>query len=251
MLGMAGWCPWLRAEESVTDSPQAHAIERALKKSPNDAVLHYNLGVDAYRAKDYEAAAKALEQALASGGKKIQSAGAYNLGNAEYLLAQAAEKSSPEKAAPYYEKALGHFRTAIRENPADRDAQFNYELADKRLKTLKQEAQQQKQQQQEEKKEGQGQQGQQQQSQAEEKKQTQAGTAQDQSSSAAKEDQNQQADKQQAAAGNDDKDKSKDQQELSKQEALWILDTVKQHEQRIPSTQQKQRATERAVEQNW
>jgi len=80
-----------------------------------DPDLDYNLGASAYRAGRFEEAAEAFTGA--QGSPRLESGRpAYNLGNARYMAGD-------------YEGALEAYREALRADPANEDARYNYELA--------------------------------------------------------------------------------------------------------------------------
>ena len=127
----------------VSEGLQASRFERLLKQRPNDPVLHYNLGTVRYQHGRYDKAAESLSAAIASSSSSLQSRASYNLGNTHYRLGRAEEQTAPNQAIDFYQKALEDYRLAIRQDPKDADAKYNYEVVEHRLKALKaQQAQQ-------------------------------------------------------------------------------------------------------------
>jgi Ca-activated chloride channel homolog len=74
--------------------------------------------------------------------KHLEQWAAYNLGNAFFNQAQAAEQSAPDAANEIYQKALNFFKQAIEIDPTDKIAKYNYELAAKKIIEQKQKSQQ-------------------------------------------------------------------------------------------------------------
>ena len=115
------------------------AVEKAeetLKQHPDDPALHYNLGTLLYHQRHYDQAAEALSKALVASRASLRGQASYNLGNARYRLGQAQEATSPREAAALYRQALDGYRLSLRQDPHDRDARYNYELVEKHVKTL-------------------------------------------------------------------------------------------------------------------
>ena len=234
-------------------------LRRALDRHPNDPAIQYDLGTLAHRRGDYPTAATALNQALATAREPLQGRIAYNLGNTQYRQAQAKERTAPTEAATCYRQALDNYRLAIREYPHDRDAQYNYELTERRLKQLKEQSAKKQQQQpatssqqpaQSQMQSGQNQQAQQQQGarskeQGASKEQPAAGNQQAQ----AEQQRQQPATSDQQPAQSAGAAQAPDKQ-LSQQEAFWILDTLQQDERGAPLPRQ-QSAHESPVDQDW
>ncbi len=101
-------------------------------KAPQAGELYYNLGNVFYRQDDFERATEAYTRALLSASERLESSAAYNLGNANYRLEQ-------------FPEAVAAYERTLRENPNDRDAKRNLELA---LWALEQQQQEQQDQQQ-------------------------------------------------------------------------------------------------------
>ena len=211
-------------ERKVSHEAQAARFERLLKQHPNDPTLHYNLGTARYQQGHYDKAAESLSAAIASSGSSLQGRASYNLGNTRYRLGRAAEQTTPNQAVASYQQALEDYRLAIRQDPKDADAKYNYELAERRLKALK--AQQQPAQ-------SAGQSG--------ESKRPQ----QEQQAQAAQP-------PQPGAQGSEhNAPQAAEPQSMSQQQALWILDTLKNEERGALVKEHQGPAQESDVEQDW
>ncbi|MCX8156072.1 MAG: VWA domain-containing protein [Verrucomicrobiae bacterium] len=123
------------------------AYEELLLKRPEDNRLRYNLGVAAFRDRDYERAAREFEAAaMTPENLDLQQRAFYNAASARYHLGQAEPELEKKKAA--WQTATNHLAHALRLNPQDADAQHNLEVIRRKLEELEQLQQQQQQQQQ-------------------------------------------------------------------------------------------------------
>ncbi len=112
----------------------ADSYQRALQHDSTCFEAKYDLASALYRTERYEKAEKTLQAIVSDSTRTELERGevAYNLGNAQF-------------AQKKYKEALSSYRQAMRCNPADEDAKFNYAFT-KRL--IQQQEQQQQQQQQ-------------------------------------------------------------------------------------------------------
>jgi Ca-activated chloride channel family protein len=113
---------------------------RELEKKPEDPKLNYNAGAAAYRAGEYDAAAKAFNNATKAPELNLQEKAYYNLGNANYRLG--AGQPAPDKKMALWHEAVQNYESALKLNPQDTDAQFNHDLVKQELEKLKKQQQQ-------------------------------------------------------------------------------------------------------------
>jgi Ca-activated chloride channel family protein len=113
---------------------------RELEKKPDDPKLNYNAGAAAYRAGEYDAAAKAFNNATKAPELDLQEMAYYNLGNANYRLGTG--QPAPDKKMALWHEAVQNFESALKLNPQDADAQFNRDLVKQELEKLKQQQKQ-------------------------------------------------------------------------------------------------------------
>jgi len=241
-------------EHQASEGPHAARFERLLKQRPNDPALHYNLGTVRYRHGRYDKAAESLKRAIASSNSSLQGRASYNLGNAHYRLGRAAEQAAPNHAVDFYHNALEDYRFAIRQDPKDMDAKYNYELVERRLNALKtQQAQTSSAQQ------TQGEQAEQEQQQTGESKSEPGSSSSMEAAQGAERQQGQQAQAAPPQPGQEGSEQraqtapeaATETQDMSQQQAIWILDTLK-HEERGALAQERQGpAQESDVEQDW
>ena len=219
-----------------------------LVNDPDSALLNFNMGDANYKAGKYTDAINSFARVRA-GDDDLQRIAkvAYNVANAQYRLAAAAEAEKPEDALKAYAGALAAYRRALGADPTDQDAKFNYEFVSKKLDELKKKLEEQKQQQDQEQQKSDQQQDQQQQQDRQQQKEQK--DQQDEQQQQAQQDQNgeqKQQEQQQAAQQQEDEKKDAEQQEraaqaaggasgekkdqMSQQEAAAVIDTAKNDE---------------------
>ncbi|HEX8395498.1 MAG TPA: tetratricopeptide repeat protein [Longimicrobium sp.] len=106
------------------------AYRRALQAGDSSAVVRYNLGTSLLRMGRYDDARPHLEAAARA--RRIAGRAAYNAGNAD-LVPAAAGKTPPDAREPALRRAVTRYRQALLHDPADADARWNLELAQRLL----------------------------------------------------------------------------------------------------------------------
>ena len=137
LIMASSWPPAQAGEPSASSDKTEARLERMLKRRPDDPAARYNLGTIRYHKADYNGAADSLNKALASSGTWLQGRASYNLGNAHYRQGSAKAARAPSEGLAFYRQALEDYRLVIRQDPRDRDAQYNYELVERRMRALK------------------------------------------------------------------------------------------------------------------
>ena len=189
----------------------------ALVNSPENPVIHFNVGNAQYKKKIYEEALKEYEKSLSIDDIMAQAKAYYNMGNTLYRAGKL-----PESILAYTQ--------SLRLNPNDKDAKYNLEFVRAQLKDQAQKQPQDGQnQQQQEKKDQQQQQGEDQEKKDEQKDQ--------------QEQQEQQEQQQQA--------EQKDQQEMSKEEAERILEALKEDEKDLQKDRKDVKTGKVRVVKDW
>lgn len=260
--------PMKRARETAAVAAMAvfflQAPAHCAAKEPEGPVAQYNAGTRQYLKNAFAEAEKSLNESLAAAPGPLQARAAYNLASAQYKQGQASK--TPDAGEKFFEQALDNYRMAIRRDPKDRDAQYNYELTQKRLEQAKQQKQEQKQSPQQAKHQetkDQKTQSQQQQGQAgkEEEKSAEASQAQEKQTEeqkdkneaqAAKPQDNDEKQPEKKSAGLAGEKKEGEQaKELSQQQVLWILDNMQREEFSARANHTQQSVQESNVDQDW
>ena len=198
------------------------AYQSAAKDRPEDAISRYNLGTALYQKKQFEKASDEFRQSLDAADPIYRAQGYYNLGNAQIQLND-------------IEGAIRSYKSALRLNPADLDTKHNLELA---LEKLEQKSQQNRSESGDEDEEHQ-EQDQQQQNQDQGDRDEQETDQQDQEgpSESGQEQQNQGSSEQEAASEESppqpEQGSTQQPVEMSKEDAIRLLEAVKNSEKEI------------------
>lgn len=112
----------------------ADAYGRALSAGDSSATVRYNLGTALLRLGRHDEARPHLEAAARLRGRAdLPVRAAYNAGNAD-LAPVAANRVPREERRERLLRAVAHYRRALLANPADGDAKWNLELAQRLLR---------------------------------------------------------------------------------------------------------------------
>lgn len=223
--------------DSVPNGTEA-SVDNQGKESANEspAVVvpeaTYNQAVELYRGGKLDEAAARWSEVAQSGKAALAAKAHFNLGNCAFSGANKVREQQPEQAIGQLDKAIAHYRDALKLNRDDQDARANIELAARLRDQIRQQEEQKKQEEQR-KQEEQKKQEQEQKQQQEQQKQDQ----QKQQEQEQKDQQNQQQDQQQQQQNQDQK---QDQQQQNQQ----------QNEQQKQDQQQQQQQQNEQQEQN-
>lgn len=161
LLAMLTWGRTLRVAKAnrllaQAEDPEGLAAakriyEDLLVDRPHSPYLLHNLGLALYRDKQAAAATGRFQSAAdelakttgerragTESHRRLEHIFHYHQGSAWFA---AAGEGAPEEAIAGYEKSLAEFEKAIRANPDDLDAKYNYELTLARLEEARQEQQ--------------------------------------------------------------------------------------------------------------
>lgn len=243
--------------------------------------LNYNLAVAHYRNEDIPAAQPLFASSAQSADTTIAAAGRYNLGNCHYSKALEMAEQDRQAAIDQLHEAITHYRSSLRLNADNADARANIELARQLMDQLQKEQEQQEQQQnqdgenqdgenqQQQNQENQNQQNQQQQNPGEQNQQTQsqqgAQQQQDEQEAGSGTPEDEQADSPETPSGDltavnpeQDADPSDESQqaatagEMTREEALKMLQSVRDRDMVRRLHQQRRNRTRRAhVDKDW
>lgn len=122
------------------------SYEQALADVPDSDIVNFNLGAALYKTKDYEQAAEHFEKSLVSENQSLEQKASYNIGNSKYKYGIGYEDTDLLKAVDLLKQSLRHYQRALELDPEDEDAQYNYDFVKKELQRLQEKLQQQKQQ---------------------------------------------------------------------------------------------------------
>ena len=109
---------------------------QALTGDRNSALLNYNAGVVLYRLKNYGEAVERFNLSLTSEDRELEGNANYNIGNCRFRQAELDAEKDPAKAVELYKDALAFYGRAMELDPGDRDAGYNHDLTENRIKRL-------------------------------------------------------------------------------------------------------------------
>jgi tetratricopeptide (TPR) repeat protein len=212
--------------------------EKAVEKDPDSDVANYNLGTAYYRKGEYEKSFESFMKSLNTEDREIESKAIYNMANSKYQMGSLQAGRDLNSAIGHYKESLDYYRRAMELDESDRDAKYNHELVEKKLKILLDKMKNQQQQEQDqdqnedkdkENKEGQGEGEQQQQQQGDQEQQNekkeQSGQNNEKKESGADREQPEQ---EMQSAGKEDESS----EQMSPEEAQMLLEAYGQDEAR-------------------
>ena len=194
---------------------------------PESPVVHYNVGASAYKKGDFEGAVEAYTKSLSTDKPSLEEKGHYAIGNCNYKQGERKESADVSGALQHYQEALEYYKRAIDLNSMNMDAKFNYEVVQRKIKELQEQQQQNQQnnqdsdQQNERKHEQQAENSQQDEGQKADSKKEQPHEQEDQRGTTEQKDDEQ----------NTSPQMSEEKEEMTKAEALRLLNELKDEEQ--------------------
>lgn len=121
--------------------------------SPDSDIANFNKGTAYYQKGQYQAAIDAFSKALNTEDKKTEADSTYNIANAKYKLGSSNVDRDINSAVGLYRESLDYYKRAIELDEGNRDAKYNHELVERKLKVLLDKLKNQKQQEKDRKKE--------------------------------------------------------------------------------------------------
>lgn len=193
-----------------------------LVELPKSPVVQYNIGASAYKKGDFEHAVEAYTKSLLADYPALEDKGHFSVGNCKYKQGERMANKNLTGAIAHYREALESYKRAIDLNSQNMDAKFNYEVVQRKIKELEDRQQQRNQQ------KNQDTDRQNQENQDEQKENSHRDESQDADSQA---DQQQNTPEQEDVRQNTPAQASEEKEEMTKTEALRLLDALKDEEQ--------------------
>ena len=113
---------------------------------PQEPKLKMNKGSAHYKLGDFDKAEESYNAATLTKDKKALADLYYNLGNTQYMQADRMASQGDNKAMDKYKAALENYIKSLDARPSDKDAKWNVQLVQKKIKQMQQQQQQQQQQ---------------------------------------------------------------------------------------------------------
>jgi Ca-activated chloride channel family protein len=104
--------------------------------SPDSDIINFNLGAALYKKGRYQEAVDAFTKALNTENKEIEQKAVYNMANSKYELGNSLVDTDSNSAVSLYRESLDYYKRAIELDKNDRDARYNYNFVEKKLKEL-------------------------------------------------------------------------------------------------------------------
>ena len=192
---------------------------------PKSPYIHYNIGNAAYQKGDYKKAVEAYTESLFTDDEELEAKANYNIGNCKYRQGKLKENTNLQETVKLFREALDYYKRAIELNRENMNAKFNHEFVERKLKELL-DRQEQEQNQQANENEGDRQ-----------ERGESEGKSQDQQQQEGSEEEQRESDSEsvQAEEQRDEEGAANQQQgekkEITVEEALRLLDSLKDEEQ--------------------
>lgn len=210
--------------------------EEALLEDPDEKKLSMNKGSAQYRLDDFNSAEESYKNALTVDDTKARADLLYNMGNIYHTQGDQLAPTGNPQAMEKYKAARDNYIKSLDLRPYDRDAKWNLQLTQLKIKEL--EKQQQQQQQQDNKDQNKQDQDKQNQNQQQDKKDQQQQDKQDQQ----KKDQQQQKPEDQQQEQKPQPKPQKSEEDMKKEEAMRLLRQYADDDKELNKPQKKMRA---------
>ena len=110
--------------------------EKAVEDDPDSDIANYNLGTAYYRKGQYEKSIESFIKSLNTEDREIEAKAIYNMANSKYRMGSLQADKDLNIAIEHYKESLDYYRRAMELDESDRDAKYNHELVEKKLKIL-------------------------------------------------------------------------------------------------------------------
>jgi len=118
-------------------------FDNLIVEYPTEPSLKMNKGSVQYKMGDLDKAEESYNSATSTKDKKTLADLYYNLGNTQYMKAEKMAAGGDNKSMDAYKSALQNYIKALDLHPSDKDAKWNVQLTQKRIKQVQQQQQQQ------------------------------------------------------------------------------------------------------------
>jgi Ca-activated chloride channel homolog len=236
------------------------AYDNLILEYPAEQKLQMNKGSALYRLGEYDKSEETYNQAKEIKDKKTLSALYYNLGNAQFMEGEKLSAQDNQKAMEKYKAALENYIKSLDARPSDRDAKWNVQLAQKKIKQMEQQQQQKNNQDKQDKKnqDGQDKKNQDNQDKKDQDKQDKKDQNKDQKNKDDKKQDQQKQDQNQDKKDNQDKQKpeptpqQQKQEDMKKEEAKRIIEQFSDDEKDLNKKPEKMGvAGQKKMEKDW
>lgn len=219
--------------------------EEAALEDPNEKKLSMNKGSALYRLEDLNGAEESYKNSLSIQDQKARADLLYNMGNVYHIQGDQMAQTGNRQAMEKYKAARDNYIKSLDLRPHDKDAKWNLQLTQLKIKELEK---QQQQQQQDKKNQNKQDQDKQNQNQQQDKKEQQQQDKQDQQ----KKDQQQQKPEDQQQEQKPQPKPQKSEEDMKKEEAMRLLRQYADDDKELNKPQKKMRALMRKKpEKDW
>lgn len=108
----------------------------ARDESPESDIVNLNLGTALYKKGRYQEAIDAFTRALNTENKEREEITAYNMANSKYKLGSSLVDTDSSSAVSLYRESLDYYKRAMELDKNDKDARYNHDFVEKKLKEL-------------------------------------------------------------------------------------------------------------------
>jgi hypothetical protein len=119
------------------------SYDNLILEFPQEPKLKMNKGSAQFKLNDFDKAEESYNSATSTKDKKALADLYYNLGNTQYMQAEQMASKGDKKAMDKYKAALENYIKSLDVRPSDKDAKWNVQLVQKKIKQQQQQQQQQ------------------------------------------------------------------------------------------------------------
>ena len=124
----------LSAEQSIDKDLEKY--EKAVEDDPDSDVANYNLGTAYYRKGQYGKSIDSFMKSLNTEDREIEARAIYNMANSKYKMGSMQADKDLNGAIEHYKESLDYYKRAMELDESDREAKYNHELIEQKIKIL-------------------------------------------------------------------------------------------------------------------